>query len=621
MRVCRDQGGAAQGFRRVGWREYTSWVTNPLLSDRDVDFLLDEVFDLDRLLALPAFEAHSRETAAMYLDSVRKVARETLFPSYQELNQVSPRFEDGVLKIHPQMREILPQLVDLGMLTATRPEAVGGAQLPITVASLADAYLMAGNGSAHAYLGLTIGAARLIESFGSAELKERFMVPMYEGRWTGTMALTEPQAGSSLSDIRASARPQADGSYLVTGNKIFISGGSQDLTENIVHLTLARIEGAPLGTRGISLFAIPMKRAEGNELLPNDVVATGSVHKIGWKAIPSVVLNFGDEGNCRGWLVGEPHQGLKYMFQMMNEARLMVGLSGVASATVAYHQSVLYARDRPQGRRMGEKDPSQPQVAIIEHPDVRRMLLRQKAIVEGGLALLVEAAYLSDVSEHDPDETARKDAFLLLDLLTPVAKTFPAEYGFEANTIAIQIHGGYGYSSEYLPESWWRDQKLNSLHEGTSGIQSMDLLGRKVVADGGRAFQLLARRIEADLSRAEAAGVPGEVRRGVADALTGTGRLTMELAQRGMSEGASAMLRHASDYMTLVSIVAVGWMWLRRATAAQRGLSEGRDEGFYRGQLQAASYWTRTELVRWPVLVERCRSGETSFADMDPEWF
>jgi butyryl-CoA dehydrogenase len=360
----------------------------------------------------------------------------------------------------------------------------------------------------YGFVGLTVGAGHLIEAFGTDELKERFMTKMYAGEWTGTMALTEPQAGSSLGDITTSATPTDDGYYLIKGSKIFISGADHGITENVVNLALARIDGAPDGTKGISLFAVPRLREEGGSLVSNDVTVAGLIHKIGWRGLPSLALEFGDEGDCRGWLVGEPNQGLRYMFQMMNEARIMIGVNGAATASAAYHEALSYALDRKQGRQLGARGGEQ--VSIIEHADVRRMLLRQKAIVEGSFALLGTVARYADISEQGASDEERERAGLLLNLLTPIAKTFPAERGFEANVLAIQVHGGYGYTSEYLPEAYMRDQKLNTLHEGTNAIQSMDLLGRKVMSKGGAPLRALAEEIGSTIARGREAGCDPE---------------------------------------------------------------------------------------------------------------
>ncbi|MCA9596651.1 MAG: acyl-CoA dehydrogenase [Myxococcales bacterium] len=597
-------------------------MANPLISDRDVEFLLFELFDAEGLCGLPHFADHSRETFELYLASAKRLARDVLFPAYRPFDEAPPVLERGRVKVHPLLHDILPQMVELGIIAATRPADVGGQQLPLLVACMANAYLMAANASAYGFIGLTSGAGRLLESFGSEALKREYMEPMYEGRWAGTMALTEPQAGSSLTDVQTHATPTDQGYHLIRGSKIFISGGDQDVTENIVHLLLARIDGAPPGIKGVSLFAVPRLRREGDRLVPNDVAVTGAIHKIGWRGLPSLALDYGENDDCRGWLVGEPHQGIRYMFQMMNEARLMVGVNGVATASAAYHEALAYAADRPQGRRLGEKDPTRPQVPIMEHADVRRMLLRQKAIVEGGLSLLAECARLSDLGEYAEDTAERDRSRLLLDLLTPVAKTFPAERGFEANALSVQVHGGYGYSSEYLPESWLRDQKLNSIHEGTTGIQSMDLLGRKVMGHGGQSLFALRDELVATIADARAAGVDDEWCGRLEGALAALGSVTEHLGGLGMNGDVAGMLLHSVDYMDLFSTVVIGWQWLKQAAAAKRGLDAGRGTpAFYEGKLCAAQYWINTELPRAGYLAALCRSGEDSYARMEPEWF
>jgi butyryl-CoA dehydrogenase len=595
---------------------------NPLLSDRDVDFQLYEVLDAAALCALPAFSEHSRDTFALLLDSTRRFARDVLYPTYRPMDAEPPVFKDGRVHVHPLMRELYPRIVELGLLTATRPPEVGGQQLPLTVHAVSSAYLMAANLSAYAYVGLTLGAAHLLEVFGTPEVKEAFMAPLYRGEWTGTMALTEPQAGSSLADVRTRATPAPDGTWRIQGSKIFISGADQDFTENVVHLTLARTEGAETGVKGISLFAVPARRLEGGKLVDNDVRVAGVIHKIGWKGIPSLALNYGEEGDCHGWLVGAPGRGLACMFQMMNEARIMVGLNGVATAMVAYHEAVAYARERPQGRPAGLRDATRPQSPIIEHADVRRMLLRQKAIVEGGLSLLLAASYQADVAMHGADEDSRKRAQLLVDLMTPVAKTFPAERGFESNALAVQVHGGYGYSSEYPPEAWLRDQKLNSIHEGTTGIQGLDLLGRKVVAGGGAALQAFTEEVGATVARARAAGVEASWCEALERALGEATELVGALGTRGMSGEVELMLRHSADFLDLFSVLAVAWRWLAQAAAAKEGLARGGgDADFYEGKLAAAQYWFAAELPRVPLLAALCRTGEDSYARMRPEWF
>jgi alkylation response protein AidB-like acyl-CoA dehydrogenase len=602
--------------------------TNPLIDDRDVELICDELLGTDRLLALPYFAAHDKATFAQLIDAARTLAREALYPAYRAMDAEPPRLEAGRVHVHPKMRELYRRLVELGLCAAPRPESVGGAQVPLAITSLAAAYLMAGNLSAYGYLGLTQGAAHLLEAFGSDELRATYMTRMYAGEWTGTMALTEPQAGSSLADVATIAEPAPDGSYRLRGAKIFISAGGHDIADNIVHMALARIAGAPAGMHGVSLFCVPARRVEGDRLVDNDVAVTQVIHKIGWRGIPSVALAFGERGDCHGWLVGEPHRGIRYMFQMMNEARIMVGLNGVATASVAYHEAVAYARERTQGRPLtaAGRDAATRPVPIAQHADVRRMLLRQKAIVEGGLALLVRVAQYADLAQHATDAAERARAGLLLDLLTPVAKSFPAEYGYAANALAVQVHGGYGYSSEYLPEAWLRDQKLNSIHEGTTGIQAADLLGRRALVPG--ALAALGAEVAACCARARAGGVAAAWIASVERAVQTIGALTAELATRGAAGDPAAMLLHASDYLELFGIAVIAWQWLDLAAVAKaalagplpRGTHAPRDAAYYKAKLAAAQYWLMTDLPRIDHMAQLCRSGEDSYATLDPAW-
>jgi alkylation response protein AidB-like acyl-CoA dehydrogenase len=596
--------------------------SNPLLRDRDVDFILYEMLDVAALTRLPDFAEHSRETFDLYLQNARRFAREVLFPAYRPMDEEPARLENGAVSTHPRMRAIWPRLVETGVLSATRPAAVGGQQLPFTVGALAHGYMMAANLSACAYAGLTAGAARLIEAFGDEALRHAMMDRMYAGEWTGTMALTEPQAGSSLADVATRATPREDGTYGIRGSKIFISGGDHDLTENVVNMTLARIEGARPGTKGLSLFAVPKRRLEGGRLVSNDVHVAGAIHKIGWRGLPSLALSFGDNGDCRGWLVGEPHKGLGYMFQMMNDARIMVGLNGAATASVAYHEALAYAKMRPQGRPLGSRDPARPQVPIIEHADVRRMLLRQKAIVEGSLALVAFTALQADLCDHATDSEEQKRASLLLDALTPITKSFPAEWGFEANALSLQVHGGYGYSSEQLPEAWLRDQKLNSIHEGTTGIHGLDLLGRRIVAEGGAPVRILLEEIERAIARAERAGIDPAWGAALGEAMRTVAETTAHLGGLGLQGDIEAMMRHSTDFLSLTGIVVVAWLWLWQATLAKEALARGdADAAFYEGKLCAAQYWIATELPKAQHLAALCRSGEDSYARMQDAWF
>lgn len=593
---------------------------NPLIQDRTVEFLLHDMLEVEKLCDLPYFADHSRETFDMFLGACRKYAREVLFETYKPMDEQAAYFADGRVHTHPVMKSLYPQLVELGLLTATGPYDLDGQQLPFTVMLASHAYLNAANLSALGFVGLTHGAAHLIETFGNDELKDSYMQPMYAGRWTGTMALTEPQAGSGLNDVQCRATPTAEGHYLLRGSKVFISGGDNSFAENVVHLALARIDGAPPGTKGISLFVVPRLRLEQGELVDNDVTSAGTFHKLGYRGIPSIALNFGEENRCHGYLVGEAHRGLSYMFQMMNGARLGVGMSGMATAMVAYEESLEYAKNRPQGRKFGHSAKT-PVVNIIEHADVRRMLLRQKAIAEGALAMLLSTARFADLAEHGQDELERTHAGQLLELLTPVAKTFPAEKGFESNVLAVQVLGGYGYTSEYLPEAWLRDQKLNSIHEGTTGIQSLDLLGRKVLGTGGASLKALQVEIERAVALAKERGVDG--RFGVAllaaaEHLQGT---TMKIGELALREPEAAF-QHSADYLDAFGTLVIAWQWLHMAAVARGLLRPGHhDEAFMRGKLAACHYFFDNELPRARALLDIIGSFDGSFLGVQPEWF
>lgn len=589
-------------------------MTNPLFRDRDIEFVLYDVLHADELVKLPAFADHDRESFDMTIDSARRFARTTLWPAYKVIDAEPPKLANGAITVHPRMKALYPELAALGLVVAGRPASVGGQHVPRVVNTLAGGYLMAGNCGAFGYIGLAAGAAHLLETFASPELRATYMEPIYAGRWLGTMALTEPQAGSSLADVTTRATPAADGSFRIKGAKIFISAGDHDLSENIVHMVLARIDDGPPGTRGVSLFCVPKRRVTPGGLVDNDVAVSGMIHKIGFRGLPSLALAFGDRGDCHGYLVGAPHRGLAAMFQMMNEARIMVGMHGVATASVAYHEALAYAHDRAQGRPLTAKDPLAPPVPIIEHADVRRMLLRQKAIVEGGLCLIARTAIYADLAEHHPDEAERTRARRLLDLLTPVAKSFPAERGFEANVLALQVHGGYGYTSEYVVEALLRDQKLNSLHEGTTGIQGLDLLGRKVVAENGASLAAMRDEIARTATDARAAGVPEHLVTAVTTAMTAVESLTGMLAVKGLSGEVDAMMLHSADFLELFGIVVIAWQHLAMTTAAHRPPQSDGDVAVFAGKQRAAEYWLATELPRVTHLAELCRSVEDSYA-------
>ena len=437
-------------------------MSDVILDRRDLSFQLFEVLDTDTLFQRPRFAEHSRETVEAALDTAEKLAREKFANHNSLADKEEPSFVDGKVVMRPEVKEAFDAYIHAGFLSSRASFEEGGMQLPEIAAAACKGMFTCVNPSSTGYAFLTAAAANVIRSFASDTLKSQFLTPMMAGRFTGTMALTEPHAGSSLADIRTRAVPQDDGSYRLKGNKIYISGGDNELAENIVHLVLAKIPGGPEGVKGISLFVVPKYRldADGNPGERNDVILAGLIHKLGYRGTTSTALTFGDNDDCHGYLVGEPHQGLRYMFQMMNEARVGVGFGAAVLGYRGYRFALDYARDRLQGRHPDDADFSKPQVPIIEHADVKRLLLTQKAYSEAAIAMSLYGYRLVDDIETG-DEAAAKEAHLLLDLLTPVLKSWPSEFGVKANDMAIQVFGGAGYTQEYPVEQVWRDNRLN----------------------------------------------------------------------------------------------------------------------------------------------------------------
>ena len=438
------------------------------------------------------------------------------------------------------------------------------------------------------------------------------------------MALTEPQAGSSLADITTTAVPQPDGSYRLTGNKIFISGGDHELSENIVHLVLARIQGAPAGVKGISLFIVPKYRVndDGSLGVHNDVNLAGLIHKMGWRGTTSTMLSFGEKGECLGELVGEPHQGLSYMFQMMNEARIGVGMGAVMLGWRGYLASLAYAQDRPQGRLPDSKNPTEPQRKLIEHADVRRMLLAQKAYVEGAYGLVMYAARLVDEHKTHPDATAREEAALLLDTLTPIVKSWPSQWCLAANDLAIQIHGGYGFTREYPVEQFYRDNRLNPIHEGTHGIQAMDLLGRKAVMRGGAGIALLARKVADTVAQAQAIETLQPHALALQTAWAEVEE-TLQVLRPVLATHPTWALANASVFLEACGHTVLAWIWLEQALVAARALptAQGSDVAFYQGTLHTCQWFYRWELPRTRPQHDLLRSLDDTTLTASPDWF
>jgi alkylation response protein AidB-like acyl-CoA dehydrogenase len=596
-----------------------------LISRRDLDFLLFDWLRIDELTKQERFAEHSRDTFEAVLDLCEQLATRYFANHNKKSDAQEPTFDGHRVTVIPEVKEALDAVAQADLIAMTMGQQHGGAQLPVTVAQAAFAWFAAANISTSGYLMLSMANANLLATFGTAEQIDTFVTPMLAGRFSGTMALSETQAGSSLADITTRAEPQPDGSYRLFGSKMWISGAEHDMTDNIINLVLAKIPGGPPGTKGISLFIVPkyLVNDDGSPGARNDVALAGLNHKMGQRGITNTVLNFGDgtftpdgKPGAVGYLVGEPHRGITYMFTMMNEARLGVGIGAVALGYTGYLKSLQYARQRPQGRTVTSKDPDTPQIPIIEHADVKRMLLAQKAYAEGGMALLLYCAKLVDVS-HSVEPEAQPDrdtATMLLDILTPVAKSWPSQWCLEANSLAIQVLGGYGYSREYDVEQHYRDNRLNPIHEGTHGIQSLDLLGRKVPYRNGANLAALGKAVAHTTATAAERG--GELAGMAARLEASWQRLVAVTAGMFGSGDVEAALANSVVYLEAFGHIVVAWMWLEQVLAAH-----GQHGDFYDGKRQAARYFFHYELPKTAPQLDLLESLDRTTLEMREGWF
>lgn len=583
-------------------------MKSTLLSRRDLDFLLYEWLRVDELTKRERFAEHSRETFDGVLDLCEQLATKYFAPHNKTSDANEPTFDGDKVTVIPEVKQALDAFAEADLISMGMDQALGGAQLPMTVAEAGFAWFAAANVSTTGYLMLTMANANLLAKFASPEQIDAFCKPMLAGRFSGTMALSETQAGSSLADILTRAEPQEDGTYRLFGSKMWISGAEHELTENIVNLVLAKIPGGPLGTKGISLFIVPKYLADGTR---NGVAISGLNHKMGQRGITNTVLNF---DGAVGYLVGEPHRGITYMFHMMNEARLGVGMAAVSLGYTGYLKSLEYARQRPQGRPVTAKDPSTPQIPIIEHADVKRMLLAQKAYVEGGMALLLYCAKLVDIQNSAESDEERDAMGLLLDILTPVGKSWPSQWCLAANDLAIQVHGGYGYTREYDVEQHYRDNRLNPIHEGTHGIQSLDLLGRKVTQRGGASLVALGKVIGETVGAAKAHG--GESA-DLAGQLDSTWQRLVGVTTGMFASGdVDAAMANSVTYLEAFGHFVVAWIWLEQFVATQ-----GQSGDFYDGKRQAARYFFRYELPRTAPQLDLLESLDRTTLKMRDSWF
>ncbi len=575
-----------------------------ILRREDVDFLLHDMLEVERLCERPLYAEHDRETFDAMMDTAERMAEEVFQPFAAKLDANEPTFDGERVHIIPEVAESLAVYREAGFPAMAFPAEIGGMGLPYTISAAVGSWFSAANGSALGYLHLTSWAANLLATHGSEELKARYFEGMCEGRYFGTMCLSEPQAGSSLGDIRTRAEPQEDGTYRLFGRKMWISGGEHDLSENIVNFVLAKIPGGPAGTKGISLFCVPKFLPDGTR---NDVRLMGLNHKMGNRGTVNTALAFGEGEGAVGWLVGRENEGLSCMFVMMNEARVAVGTGAASLACSGYLNALAYAKERTQGRPLTDRDPAAPMIPIIDHADVRRMLLQAKCYAEGSYALCLYAATLID-DERSGDEAARERAETLLAILTPIVKSWPSEFGPRANDIAIQVHGGYGYTRDYPVERLYRDNRLNPIHEGTKGIQGLDLLGRKVTMRNGVAFRALLEEIRGTISGTGDLEALADIRARLAEAVDGAEATTAAMTGAAGEAGAEAFTANASIYLDMLGHVVIGWVWLRQAAAAARALEKGDPRAaFLQGKVDAARWFSRYELPMthaWRGMIE-----------------
>lgn len=593
-------------------------MANQYVDLETLKFLLYKVHKVQEVLEQERYSEYDKESIEMLLNSVKDFADKEMFPYFREMDENPAHFKDGEIIVHPQVNKYMKAAGEMGFISGSFSIEDGGMQLPQMVLNASAFIQEAANNYLPGYVGLTVGSAELITHFGNKNLNETYVPKMLEGTWGGTMCLTEPQAGSSLSDITTSATPDGD-SYKIHGQKIFISGGDYVGSENIVHLVLARIKGAPAGTKGISLFVVPKRRpTEDGGLTANDVTTVADFQKMGQRGYCTTHLFFGDKEDCKGWLVGEPHQGLKYMFLMMNGARIGVGRGAAAIATAAYQASLNYANERPQGRKLtstGKKDANQEQTLIINHPDVRRMLLLQKAVSEGSLSLIFLAAKYHDLSLAATSKEEREKYRLLLEIMTPVVKTYPSEMGKTAVDNGVQVLGGYGFCSDYILQQYLRDIRIFALYEGTTGIQSQDLLGRKITMNNGEALKLLSAEIKNSIE----ASMTHESLVPFAKKLASKLELTQEVLQSlmgfAMKGDYERFLADATPFMEFFSTILISWLWLDIANEATNALVTGNKTNsvaFYESKIHTMQFFFKYELPKTTGLAEILMDNKTA---------
>ena len=584
-------------------------MSNKYIDFETLKFMLYEVHGLEKMLDKKRFEDYDKEAIDLFIESIKEFSDRELYPVFKEMDENPAYYKDGKIYVHEKVKTLMYQGGEMGIISASFDYEDGGMQMPLLAHTAAMFILEAANNHLPGYAGLTQGAAELIIHFADDDLNKKYVPNMLSGKWGGTMCLTEPQAGSSLSDITTKATRTENGYFNISGQKIFISAGDNHFTENVVHLLLARIEGAPAGTKGISLFIVPKNRPNDTESLDfNDVNTIGDFPKMGQKGYCTSHLSFGDNNDCRAWLVGEENKGLYYMFLMMNAARIAVGRGASAIATAAYHASLNYANERPQGRKLsasGKKNPDEKPSLIIEHPDVRRMLLLQKSMSEGSMSLVFLAAKYYDLENTAETKEEKYKYKTLLDMIIPVAKTYPSEAGNISVSNGIQVLGGYGFCSDFILQQYYRDIRISSIYEGTTGIQSQDLLGRKITMENGKGLELLSTEIIKSISKANKDDDLKIYSGMLSEKLDLTQKVLKKLMPLALKGDYERFLADASVFMEFFSLIIISWSWLDIAIVAKNQLEKNNfDQKLLKGKLEAMKYFFLYELPKTTGLAE-----------------
>lgn len=615
-------------------------MANKLIDLKDARFIIYDQFNIENLFDTIRFSGHSRDTIEMTINAAEKLAVNDFYPANSPGDKAGCVWDKGKVRVPEVYHAPYKKFCEAGWVNPAEDYEVGGQNLPLTVDYICKMLFYAANQSLMGSIGITHSAAKVLEVFGTEEQKKKYMIPLYEGRYGGGMCITEPQAGSDVGAVRTKAKRNDDGTYTITGTKIFITGGEQDLVENMVHILLARIEGDPQGTKGLTCFVVPKIRVDNGGVLgeDNDVFCTGIEHKMGMKGSPTCSLAFGDNGRCIGELLGEERKGIVTMFHMMNEQRVLVGAEGCAMGSSAYLHALYYARERKQGLAFGKKEGEQ--VPIIQHPDIRKNLLWMKCYTEGTRALILYTVYCMDLMSVCNDNDEKRKLNDIIEILTPICKAYSTEKGFDVCVRAMQVHGGYGYCQEYYVEQLLRDCKITTIFEGTNGIQSNDLLGRKISMKGGAAFHTIITEMESLIKQASRIDELKSYAEDVSECVALLQQVTNQLREQTASDQAFLAYTWATHYLDIFGDVILGWLFLWQAKVACEKLKSifieqetldkaaqnvlimnNRDASFYASKIVTAKYYIGSLLPMVKGKIEAIQKNDKSILEMNEAFF